>query len=138
MEALGPVLNSSETYIRSFAAEAFGFLLRKIKQDKLVGVFSFMVTAIDTFSNDNFSEGVSLLVVESIKVGYFLAHAVACKRKYAFKSVLGLERVYGCGLDRTRITKRYVKRLLIIRISLLGASKCDGTRSRRAESGCLE
>ncbi|KAH6600372.1 hypothetical protein BASA50_002383 [Batrachochytrium salamandrivorans] len=63
-----PVLRHPKLYVRSFAAESFGFLLRKIKEnDRQVVVFSFIM---DTLLENNlreYLESVSLVFFETVK-----------------------------------------------------------------------
>ncbi|KAJ1345001.1 hypothetical protein BSLG_000516 [Batrachochytrium salamandrivorans] len=63
-----PVLRHPKLYVRSFAAESFGFLLRKIKEnDRQIVVFSFIM---DTLLENNlreYLESVSLVFFETVK-----------------------------------------------------------------------
>ncbi|KAJ8331227.1 U3 snoRNP protein [Batrachochytrium dendrobatidis] len=63
-----PVLEHPKLYVRSFAAESFGFLLRKIKEeDKRIKVFTFIMETLLTNNLNEYLESVSLVYFETVK-----------------------------------------------------------------------
>nr|KAJ3422654.1 U3 snoRNP protein [Polyrhizophydium stewartii] len=63
-----PVLRHSKLYVRKFAAESFGFLVRKIRDtDRQREVFRFMMACLFDNQTCEFAESISLTLFETIK-----------------------------------------------------------------------
>ena len=70
---LEPYLKDHKPFIRRFAAEVFGVLLRKVKRDSAKTVYAHIVQSLRDDPKPEYVEGVSLLYFEAIKVCIFLA-----------------------------------------------------------------
>ncbi|TPX60594.1 hypothetical protein PhCBS80983_g01757 [Powellomyces hirtus] len=66
-ELLSPLLSNSKPFIRRFAAEAFGSLLRKLPANTTESVYIRIVEYVRTSTGDAAIEGVSILFLESLK-----------------------------------------------------------------------
>ncbi|KAJ3332477.1 U3 snoRNP protein, partial [Blyttiomyces sp. JEL0837] len=63
------ILGDHRGYIRTFGAEALGFLFRKVANDKLRGLVLHVVKSLKTHSSD-YCDGLSLLMFETVKRVY--------------------------------------------------------------------
>jgi U3 small nucleolar RNA-associated protein 20 len=66
-DALTPLFKDSKDYIRTFAAESFGFVLRKIDASIRRKVYSHILSKLRLSPVSDFCDGLSLLFFESIK-----------------------------------------------------------------------
>ncbi|KAJ3039093.1 U3 snoRNP protein [Rhizophlyctis rosea] len=66
-QLLEPYLKDNKPFIRRFAAEAFGFLLRKVKGQAAEMTYRHIVQSLRVDSRAEYCEGVSLLFYETIK-----------------------------------------------------------------------
>ena len=59
---------SAKDYLQIFTAESFGFLIRKLERVALQGLLTRMVRVIEDDSHDLLVDGLSMLLIETIKV----------------------------------------------------------------------
>ncbi|KAJ3068043.1 U3 snoRNP protein, partial [Rhizoclosmatium hyalinum] len=61
------VMQDHRHYIRQFGAEAFGFIIRKIQGEKLTALFKYMIKSLHRNPSWTYSEGVAILMFETLK-----------------------------------------------------------------------
>ena len=72
-ESLSPLLHG-KLHLRAFMAEAFGFLVRKIKStDILRGLLSKMMQFVDLHPTEQVCQGIALVLFETVKVIYIMS-----------------------------------------------------------------
>ncbi|KAJ3050202.1 U3 snoRNP protein [Rhizophlyctis rosea] len=74
---LEPYLKDHKPFIRRFAAEVFGVLLRKVKRDSAKTVYTHIVESLRSDPREEYVEGVGLLFFEAIKLGKDTLHSNA-------------------------------------------------------------
>ncbi|ORY46536.1 hypothetical protein BCR33DRAFT_715588 [Rhizoclosmatium globosum] len=78
------VMQDHRHYIRQFGAEAFGFIIRKIQGEKLTALFKYMIKSLHRNPSWTYSEGVAILMFETLKQVRHTLHsrAISMIRQY--------------------------------------------------------
>ncbi|KAJ3139780.1 U3 snoRNP protein [Physocladia obscura] len=60
-------MKDHRSYIRQFGAEAFGFIIRKVPHEKLPAFLKFVIKSLQKDTSEAYSEGIALLLFETLK-----------------------------------------------------------------------
>lgn len=96
-KVLQPQLADKRHYIRSFSAEAYAFLLRKVKLSDLMRIFSDIVDDLRRVGSTDYCDGICVLFFEVCKVFIVSWLCVVCTMfflnfEYIYMYILASER----------------------------------------------